>query len=176
VLLKYPVAVGLNADRAPQLKASVGLLSVSEGRGTEVMRLAILAFVAIVLFGPVPQRASGSRVERILVFEGTVLRIGQTVPASGFMAFYRLAKYRVEKACLGKYTKSEIVVDHLSLTTRELDGIKVGDRVWVTVEPSKKIFSRYNEEGIREKSENVRIFYIGGEVVPGLSGCDSLPK
>jgi hypothetical protein len=48
--------------------------------------------------------------------------------------------------------------------------------VYVTVEPSKNIFSRYDEVGIREKSEKVRIFYIGGEVLPGLSACDSLPK
>lgn len=130
------------------------------------MKLTILMLATVLVFGVLPQTTSNKPVDGTLVFEGTVLKIGHPMPASGFNAFYRLAKYRVERVCRGKYTKSEIVVDHLSLTTKELNAIKVGDRVRVTVVSSKKIFTRFDEEGIREKSDKVKVFYVGGEVPP----------
>jgi hypothetical protein len=114
--------------------------------------------------------------DEVLVFEGTVLKIAPSVPASGEFAFYRLAKYRVESVCRGRYEGAEIVVDHLSLTTKELDGIKVGDRVCVTVRPSKKLSMRQNVEGIRTESERVETFYIGGEVQPPGSHCECEEK
>jgi hypothetical protein len=104
---------------------------------------------------------------RKLIFEGTVLRVGPWVPGSGQSAFYRLAKYRVERVSYGHYEKSEILVDHLSLTTEELEGIKAGDRVCVTVRRTNTIFVRTNVSGIREESDKVDEFYVGGEVKVG---------
>jgi hypothetical protein len=136
------------------------------------MKIVILIFSIILLVGAVPCIRANSSSDEALIFEGTVLQIAPPVPASGDVAFYRLAKYRVERVCRGNYAKSEIVVDHLSLTTKELDAIKVGDRVCVTVKPSRRIFARFNVKGIREESEKVKIFYIGGEVSPPSSPCE----
>jgi hypothetical protein len=106
-----------------------------------------------------------------LAFDGTVLKIAPPVPGSGGFAFYRLAKYRVERVCHGRYTKSEIVVDHLSLTGEELNSINVGDRVCAIAKASEKIFTRTNVEGIREESEDVGIFYTGGSMPSPVSSC-----
>jgi len=78
---------------------------------------------------------------------------------SGVLAVYRLAKYRVDKVCEGKYDGREIVVDHLIFTAREFEGIKVNDRVCLTVEISNKVIVRYNAEGIRSASDDVKTFY-----------------
>ena len=104
------------------------------------------------------------------IFDGTVLQIGPRVPASGRMAFYRLAKYQVDRVVYGTYSGREIVVDYLSLTTRELDGIKKGDRVCIAVRPSKKVLLRMDVPGIREENEYFESFYLG-EVDPTPSQC-----
>ncbi len=136
------------------------------------MKILILILASILLAGAFPPLNADKSSSKDLVFEGIVLKIAPSVPASGYFAFYRLAKYRIERVCRGRYTKTEIVVDHLSLSTKELDAIKVGDRVCLSVEPSQKIFTRTNVEGIREKSEKIKIFYIGSEVSPPGSPCE----
>ena len=118
-----------------------------------------------------PVLAVNSEDEKTLIFEGTVLSIGPPVPASGMSAWYRLAKYRIERVSYGHYANREIVVDHLSLTTHELDGLKAGDRVCVVVERSKETFMRTNVSGIREEAEKVDTFYVGGEVNSDKSLC-----
>lgn len=96
-----------------------------------------------------------------LVFEGTLEKLGPDPGfVSGILAVYRLAKYRVNKVCEGKYEGSEIVVDHTVFTLKEFDGVKVGDQVCVRVRISKKIHAQYSAEGIRDPSEVVKIFYI----------------
>jgi hypothetical protein len=107
-----------------------------------------------------------------IVFEGTVLKVSPPVAVSGRISAYRLVKYRVEKVCRGKYGKADIVVDHLILTGKELEGLEVGHRVWLTVDKVKKISPQYNAEGIRDKSEAVADFYIArtlGQIPP--SAC-----
>lgn len=106
-----------------------------------------------------------------LAFEGTVLKLGPRVPGSGVMAFYRLAKYRVERVSSGHYSGSEIVVDHVSMTGDELETLRIGDRVCVSVLESNKIFSVSRVPGIREESERVELFYIGGDVNREDSYC-----
>lgn len=102
-----------------------------------------------------------------IVFEGTVLRFApEPAWVSGNTAVYRLVKYRVERVCGGRYADAEIVVDHLILNGKELEGIKVGDKVCVSVDKTNKIFARYNEKGIREPSDVVKVFYIGDNVSP----------
>ena len=140
------------------------------------MKVTILALTVSLMLGTTHHIPANSSAAEELIFEGTVLKIAPPVPASGFAAFYRLAKYRVERVCRGRYAKSEIVVDHLSLTTNELNAIKVGDRVCVSVEPSKKIFARFNVKGIREESERIKIFYIGSDVPPPNSPCECKVK
>lgn len=82
---------------------------------------------------------------------------------SGRVAVYRLGKYRVDKVCKGKYDGSEIVVDHLVFTGKEFDGIKVNARVCVTAKITNKILARWNSEGIRSPSDDVKIFYEAHE-------------
>jgi len=114
--------------------------------------------------------------ENTIVFDGTVLSIGPAVPASGLFAWYRLAKYRVERVYYGHYSNAEIVVDHLSLTTHELDGIRIGDRVCIAVARSNEIFMRTNVRGIREEAEQVDLFYVGGEVSSDELQCRPFTK
>jgi hypothetical protein len=114
--------------------------------------------------------------ETSLIFEGTVLKIGPPVPGSGGFAFYRLAKYRVERVHYGHYEGNEIVVDHLSLTTHELDGLNEGNRVCVQATRSKKISLRTDVSGIREQSKKVETFYIAGEVNPAVNFDSSRRK
>ena len=73
---------------------------------------------------------SEQRVDNILVFEGTLEKLGpEPVATSGRMAVYRLAKYRVERVCKGKYEGGEIVVDHLIFDLKDFEGLEVNDRV-----------------------------------------------
>src|ERR1051326_6248112 len=99
-----------------------------------------------------------------LVIEGTVLQMSPPTPASGVIAFYRLVKYRVDHVCKGRYSGSEIIVDHWIVTTKELDGVKVGDKVCFAVNKSKTIGRRVSFAGIRSPSEVVKIFYLGNAV------------
>ena len=52
-------------------------------------------------------------------------------------------------------------MDHLSLTTHELDGLKEGDRVCVVASRSRPAMVRYKVDGIREENEKAEMFYIG---------------
>lgn len=96
----------------------------------------------------------------LIVFQGRLIKVDRSLrEKSGQNLVYRLAKYKVEQVCEGEYTDSEIVVDHMVLTGRELKGLKVGDRVCVTVEKKKNITVRFNAPGIREPSDIVDMFY-----------------
>ena len=74
---------------------------------------------------------------------------------------YQLAKYRVIQVCAGTYSQKEIVVDHLLVSGDELKSLRIGDKVYLTLQPSKTIEMRFDEEGFRNSSENVGTFYIG---------------
>ncbi|HYX72780.1 MAG TPA: hypothetical protein VE732_08415 [Nitrososphaera sp.] len=121
--------------------------------------LALMSFISL----PPEVGAMGSKANAI-VFEGTIMQIGppDTVSEAVFTG-YRLAKYRVERVCKGKYKKAEIIVDHFVLTGKELNGLSVGDKVYVTVKKMKKI-DRNNAVGIREVTDVVDVFYVGVEV------------
>src|SRR5262245_42752544 len=100
-----------------------------------------------------------------LAFEGLVSQIGPDPGyLSGGLPAYQLVKYRIQRIVSGRYEGREIVVDHLILTGKELEGIKVGARVRVTVRASEKIDLRVNAKGIRKASQVVKVFYIGEEV------------
>ena len=120
----------------------------------------------IVLFATTAQVSSeNSPTEKTIAFEGIVERISvDTGVLSGGVAVYRLAKYSVTRICKGRYRGKRIVVDHLILSGKELEGIQVGDRVCVSVQMSNEIFARYNANGIRKPSDKVKIFYIAGKV------------
>ena len=113
-----------------------------------------------------------------IVFEGTLETLGPDLKmASGVLAVYRLAKYRVDRVCEGKYDQSEIVVDHLILSTKEFEGIDVNDRVCLKVRMSNKILARYNADGIRSPSDDVKTFYIAQGEPKTINGrekcCDT---
>lgn len=100
-----------------------------------------------------------------IVFVGVVERIApDTRILSGDIAVYRLVKYKIEKVCGGKFAENEIVVDHLVLDGNELKGVQVGDRVRVAVKKSKSVLMRFDAKGIREPSERVKVFFVGGKV------------
>jgi len=134
------------------------------------MRFPLLVILVMLFVVNTPKVAADDpQNKNIIVFEGTVLKIGARMPASGQFMFYRLAKYRIDHVCSGSYSENEMVVDHLSLfTAEELEGVKVGDRACVAVESRKEkdIGSHSYEKGLREKSEKIDTFYVGGEVVP----------
>jgi len=110
------------------------------------------------------------------MFEGTLEKLAPDGGVlSGRIAVYRLAKYRVERICNGKYDGKEIVVDHLILDGKEFEGVDVGDRVCVTVRVSDKILARYNADDIRSPSDSVKTFFVGEEIrgiAAGQSCCD----
>lgn len=101
-----------------------------------------------------------------IVFEGTVLKMSPPTPVSGMVFYYRLVNYRVERVCKGKYAGAEIIVDHQIMAGSELDNVKVGDKVGVAVRRVNKVAKRWDFEGIRDPSEVIKIFYVGGGVSP----------
>jgi hypothetical protein len=118
--------------------------------------------VALILVSSVLGKAP---FDEALAFEGVVSRIG---PDPGYLSgdtpAYQLVKYRIERIITGRYEGNEIVVDHLILTRKELEGIKVGARVCVAVRASEKIWLRTNAKGIRKASQVVKLFYVGEKV------------
>ncbi len=139
------------------------------------MRVVVLALIIALVPNVIGQTSikDSSSKDSLLVFEATVLRIGRRVPASGRAAWYRLAKYRINRICRGEYQGTEIIVDHLSLTASELDGVKVGDRVCVVVNKSDTIAAEHYAKAIREYGEGVRIVYFGGQVISmKTSACE----
>ncbi|HEX5875423.1 MAG TPA: hypothetical protein VFY60_12310 [Pyrinomonadaceae bacterium] len=113
---------------------------------------------------------TGQEPSNILVFQGTLEKIGPEVGAvSGRFAILRLAKYRVDKVCRGKYDGTEIVVDHLIFSGTEFEGVKENDRMCVTVRISRKVPVRNDADGIRSPSDVVETFYIAEEEVKPLS-------
>ena len=112
-----------------------------------------------------------------IVFQGTVLKLAPD-PGTGSgsaLVVYQLARYRVDRVCRGSYSEKEITVDHLILSGKELEGVKVGDRLCVTVEKRPKVFNRWNSPGIREESDVVEMFYLGGEAKPsGQPDCNKV--
>jgi hypothetical protein len=101
-----------------------------------------------------------------VVIEGTVLNISPPTPVSGLVFYYRLVKYRVERVCKGKYAGAEIIVDHQIIAGSELDDVKVGDRVGVAVRRAESVAKRWDAEGIRDPSDVIKVFYVGGGVSP----------
>jgi hypothetical protein len=109
---------------------------------------------------------SESKATDTIVFEGTLEKLGPDPGiVSGILAVYRLAKYRVKRVCEGKYDAKEIVVDHLIFTSKEFEGININDRVCVRVRILDKVLVRYDAEGIRSPSDDVKTFYVAHEEI-----------
>ena len=110
-----------------------------------------------------------------IVFNGTVLKMAPNPqPQTGsVLVVYQLAKYHVNRVCKGGYAEEEMVVDHLILDSKELEEVKVGDTVCITVERSDRIYTRWSYPGIREESDTVETYYVGGKVTLGTyADCD----
>ena len=127
--------------------------------------LCLMTSIGLFLWTLSPTASSSSAEE--LALECTVGQIGPSPGwISGDTVVYRLAKYRIRQVCVGDYKDDHIIVDHLVLTGLELNGINVGDRVCIAVRKAKEIPARYNAEGIREPSDDVKFFYIGERIEP----------
>ena len=108
----------------------------------------------------------------LLVFQGRVIKLGQPPGyKNGENLAYRLVKYKVERVCEGEYSGSEIVVDHYLQTGLELEGVKVGDVVCVTVEKRNKLSTRVNSRGIRKPSEVINMFYDARHLTHASCKC-----
>jgi hypothetical protein len=113
-----------------------------------------------------PGKTASVDTDDILVFEGTLEKLGRDPGiTSGRVAAYRLAKYRVERICSGKYDGKEIVVDHLVFDGKEFEGVNEGDRVCVSTKVLSKVLARYDAEGIRDPSDVVNKFYEAADKV-----------
>ena len=136
-----------------------------------MFRVVLFSFVLMALIGTIPKVSADDPANtKMIVFEGTVLKVGARMPASGQFIFYRLAKYRINRVCSGSYAQNEIVVDHLSLFKgEELKSIERGDRVCVAVRKERELSSLSYEDGLRDKSDKIDAFYVGGEVVRAKS-------
>lgn len=123
-----------------------------------------LAFVAS--SASCQQAQSAAEPGTVLVFEGTIEKLAPNPEfVSGWAAVFRLAKYRVERICDGKFEGKEIVVDHVVLDRKEFEGFNVGDRVCVRARIQSKIPTRHNEEGIRDASDTITAFYVASEKI-----------
>lgn len=113
---------------------------------------------------------SESTASDTIVFEGTLVKLGPDPGiVSGRVAVFRLAKFRVDKVCSGKYEQAEIVVDQLVFNGKEFENIKIGDRVCVRVKASNEIAVRNNAEGMRSPEEVVSKYYVASETVAPVS-------
>ena len=112
-----------------------------------------------------------------LVLEGIVEKIGDAPGVgSGFHAVYQFAKYGVTSICEGEYDQQEIIVDHIILEGNELDRFRPGDKVRLVIKKSNTIFTRNNEDGFRNASDKVEVFYIGEKpklLSPDCAPCES---
>lgn len=113
-----------------------------------------------------------SRKGSLLVFEGTVVRIGKAPKIlCGVVSPYRLAEYRVERVYDGKYDKREIVVDHLFCSFDVLSDLQPGDKVLIVVDTQKKMLERSNDGEIRKDTDRVTSFYVARRVARSTSCC-----
>jgi hypothetical protein len=131
--------------------------------------------LTIVLTYACQSKARGPQSQpRNLVIDGIVQKIG-TAPGvgSGDLAIYQFAKYRVTSVCEGEYDQQEIIVDHIILEGNELDRFRPGDKVRLVIKKSNTIFTRNNEDGFRNASDKVEVFYIGEK--PKLLSPDCAP-
>lgn len=112
----------------------------------------------------------------VIIIEGTVLEIspvfGKGLP-SGVVPHYRLVKYRVNRVCKGKYTESELIIDHVLMTGEELKDRKVGDRVYALAwKTKKKSGTGHTYPGIRDTLAGLKYLYHGRDVLPATPpGC-----
>lgn len=126
------------------------------------LQLVIVSFIflAVAMSHRCSREQPATRSE--LVLAAVVEKIGKDPGvSSGYYLIYQLAKYRVVQVCAGNYNQKGIVVDHLLVSGDELKTLRVGDKVYLTLQPSKTIEIRFNEEGFRDSSQKVSTFYIG---------------
>lgn len=136
------------------------------------MRLQYLFSILLLLSGMSYAPVVKEDGPELIVFQGRVIkRTRDSSEKSGGDLVYGLVKYKIERVCEGEYTGSEIVVDHLMISGRELKGLKVGDVVCVTVEKQKTISTRRNAPGIREPSEVANMFYRAQNLTRASCSC-----
>ena len=105
-------------------------------------KLFLLAFIAIMIIS-----ASGmgqNKIQCALVVIAEVKNIEQYPigALSGRSAFYRMASYSVIEVIKGALKKEEITVSHLILTGKELDELRVGDKVLMCLGESWHVYRK----------------------------------
>ena len=152
----------------------------NKNRGTNRNLSVTLLLVLLAAFSNCQGMQKASSPDDVLVFEGTIEKLGPDQGIlSGRIAVYRLAKYRIQRMCAGKYDEKEIVVDHLVISGKEFKDLKIGDRVCVRVKIADKVLARYDADGIRSSSDVVKTFYVAVEAVRRshqVSNCCDTPR
>ena len=127
--------------------------------------------ISIALLFSVPNTTKGVERYRAITFKGTLLSYSpQPSIACGVLYIHQVAIYRVEKVLDGKYSPSEIVVDHPACGGDVFKDVSVGSGVKIKV----CVLRRYGvitmHPGIREK-ERPKIFYVA-EAAPQKIAAD----
>ena len=139
--------------------------------------LAFAVLFALLLSITCQRATTQTATSATLLFEGTIEKMAPDLGMlSGVITVYRPVRYRVEKVCRGEYKEKLIVVDHLILSGKELEGLSVGDRVCVSVTASDKIITRYDAEGIRNPSDIVKTFFVSDRTQPVNTSCCTEPE
>ena len=131
----------------------------------------VICFVTLV-FAPESGKSQKKNSKDIIILEATLLKLAPPVEPSGVIARYRLAKYKIDRVCRGKFADDETIVDHFILSGNEFDNVNIGDKVYIPVMKYKTLDPRYDSEGIRKSTDKVDTFYVGRFVYPAkLSNC-----
>lgn len=140
------------------------------------MKLLFLFFVSVAVLLSVVTASSLRSFDSDdqMIFSGEVIEIGPSPGfGSGGVRAYQLVKYRVLDVCEGSFQGKEIIADHLILDPRELDNLKIGQRVCIGAKKAKKIAPRYDDEKIRKSTDHVEIFYIVHDIFIRHCQCSS---
>ena len=120
----------------------------------------LISVASLLAVGP----ASSARLfdsDNHMIFSGEVIEIGPSPGfGSGGIRVYQLVKYRVLNVCEGSFQGQEIIADHLILDPKELDNLRIGQKVCVGVKKTTEIAPRYDDDKIRKATDQVDWFYI----------------
>jgi hypothetical protein len=107
-----------------------------------------------------------------IIIMGTVKKLGKPpLFVSGISKVCQLAEYNVDKVCIGEFAGQDIMVEHLILTGKELNGVEEGDKVLIMVQKPRETFPR--KDNAYPDIENKKIYYRG-QVLKTVKDCSEL--
>jgi hypothetical protein len=131
------------------------------------MNIQLLKILVMVLFSIFAIGGAGiaqviKPTDKKILFEGKVSKVGEKNELmSGVFASYQLMEYNVIKVVKGNYADNKIIVDHLVLSGKELNGVKLGSKVCIEVTKIKNLPDRMDDNIVRRSEDKVDWFYLG---------------